>query len=109
MNIDTVFNENKGLTPLPLHFFGSLAQTKSGSEFIENIDDVEIMCKLMASPPDILQSVNLIKMKAAVWTLAHIGSSDYGFELLKKFSSSKHVLELVVDMIYSCSIFSLRG
>jgi hypothetical protein len=108
MTIDTVFNEDKANSKFPLHLFGSLSRTKVGCEFIEKIDDVEMMCKLLASPPDILQGMNLLKMKSSIWALAHIGSSDYGFELLKKFSS-KHVIEIIVEMIDICPIFSMRG
>jgi Rapamycin-insensitive companion of mTOR, domain 5 len=108
MNIDTVFNEDKVDLKLAPHFFGCLSQTEAGCEFIQNIDDVEMMCKLLFNPPDLLQGMNLLKMKSSIWTLAHIGSSDYGFELLKKFSP-KHVLEIIVEMIESCPIFSIRG
>lgn len=106
MTMDTVFDSKLKNSKLPLHLFGYLAQTKEGCKLIEKIDDFELMCKFLRNH---LHESHVLKLKSYIWTLAHIGSSDYGFNYLKTLTPDYHILNTISDMSLTSPFFSIRG
>jgi rapamycin-insensitive companion of mTOR len=49
--------------------------------------------------------VPLIRRRAALWAIGHIGSTEYGFRLIKESKMIKDI----VRMAESSEILSLRG
>ncbi len=47
----------------------------------------------------------LSRKRAALWTLGHIGSSEYGFQILQEAD----ILKEVVNLAENSEILSLRG
>ena len=47
----------------------------------------------------------MIKKRAALWAIGHIGSNSYGFKLIKEAK----IVKEVVKMAESAEILSLRG
>ncbi|KAI8898408.1 Rapamycin-insensitive companion of mTOR, middle domain-containing protein [Globomyces pollinis-pini] len=79
----------------PPHFIGSLASTTEGCTIIQEqgqISDLLIaLTKLATSSSD----VDIFKLKAVLWTIGHIGSSESGFDLLQTFNTLTKVLNLL--------------
>jgi len=48
---------------------------------------------------------SLLRKRAALWTIGHIGSSEYGFKLIQEAD----ILKVIVDLAENAEILSIRG
>ena len=48
---------------------------------------------------------SLLRKRAALWTIGHIGSSEYGFQLIQEAD----ILKIIVDLAENAEILSIRG
>ncbi len=48
---------------------------------------------------------SLLRKRAALWTIGHIGSSEYGFKLIQEAD----ILKIIVDLAENAEILSIRG
>jgi rapamycin-insensitive companion of mTOR len=46
-----------------------------------------------------------LRKRAALWTIGHIGSSEYGFKLIQEAD----ILKIIVDLAENAEILSIRG
>jgi len=46
-----------------------------------------------------------LRKRAALWTIGHIGSSEYGFQLIQEAD----ILKIIVDLAENAEILSIRG
>jgi rapamycin-insensitive companion of mTOR len=46
-----------------------------------------------------------LRKRAALWTIGHIGSSEYGFKLIQEAD----ILKVIVDLAENAEILSIRG
>lgn len=95
----------------PPHFLGSLAQTKLGCDYLSTYEELEDITTLIieVSKGLVSRKADAFKLKAAIWTLASIGSSETGLSFLATLSQDVHPLDAIVKLSYSCSILSVRG
>lgn len=93
---------------LPVHFYGQLARHPEGVEIITSRKLMEPIYKIIYNPPHDLNhsEVSLIKFKAALWIIGHVGSSESGYQLLK---NSREIIRLVTGLAKTASVLSLRG
>lgn len=60
-----------------MHLYGELVKTIEGSQYLKQTNDIDYFKKEMLNPEN-----SLTRRRAAIWTLGHIGSSEFGFALL---------------------------
>lgn len=102
----------------PAHLYGSLAAHAAGVEILNNertIDRLQRTCcelccvdsngrgqvaRVRQNTP-----LNLLKLKAMIWSIGHIGSSSLGVQLL----SNSWLLIALIRLTGECSILSVRA
>lgn len=69
--------------PLP-HFFGELAKTKEGCEYIQEYNDLDKFVSVVkkAKMDENTSSIDHVDLRACLWAIGMIGSSKTGLELL---------------------------
>jgi len=61
----------------PTHFYGELVKTKQGADYLRRSKHLEQF------KADILSKETvMLKKRAALWAVGHIGSSDHGIKLV---------------------------
>lgn len=83
-----------------MHLYGELVKTEEGAKYLKQTNDIEYFKKEILSPES-----TLIRKRAALWTIGHIGSSEHGFKLIQEAG----ILKEIVEMAESAEILSLRG
>jgi hypothetical protein len=93
-----------------MHFFGSLAKTAFGCEYLDRSGFIPLLSKqfnnLISSKT--LCEEDVFHLKALIWVFSHIGSSEEGY----KFLSTVHgdnIIKDIIKLTTTCDIFSLRG
>ncbi len=61
----------------PVHLYGELVKTEEGTKYLKSTNDIEYFKKELMSP-----ETSLVKKRAALWAIGHIGSSEHGFKLI---------------------------
>ncbi|XP_033125633.1 rapamycin-insensitive companion of mTOR-like [Anneissia japonica] len=89
---------------VPAHLYGQLVQHKGGAELIEQEDHLSEFCRIIHYP-DLLTCDGVLNLKASLWALGHIGSSNWGLKLLEK----EEIIPDVIRLAEECSVFSVRG
>lgn len=107
---------------LPPHLYGQLANCKEGCELLINEsiipDHISKMKKIISfdirsSTDKKLHCSELIdykeltvkQLKASLWALAHISSTEFGLELIKETD----FLQIVVELASNCQLLSIRA
>lgn len=85
---------------IPIHLFGELAKTPMGVNIIEEYDILNIFIKEIRNSDSAL-----LQKRASLWGIAHIGSSEFGLELLLKAEILPHLISLAENS----ECLSLRG
>lgn len=48
-----------------------------------------------------------IRLKAAIWSIAHVSTSANGLKYL--MAPSKHIFERIIDIVKYCDVYSIRA
>ncbi|MFT7797327.1 rapamycin-insensitive companion of mTOR isoform X1 [Arapaima gigas] len=89
---------------LPVHLYGQLVHDKTGCHLLEAQNVVPDLSYTVRSP--ILDNWEGIKqLKAALWALGNIGSSNWGLNLLQE----ENVIPDIVALAQHCEVLSIRG
>lgn len=84
----------------PVHFYGELVKTKNGAHFLAASRDIDFLMREVFT-----EETPLVRKRAALWALGHIGSHPNGYELLKRTD----LIQKVVAMAEESPFLSLRG
>uniref|UniRef100_UPI00398E897F rapamycin-insensitive companion of mTOR isoform X1 n=2 Tax=Pristiophorus japonicus TaxID=55135 RepID=UPI00398E897F len=89
---------------LPVHLYGQLVHHKTGCHLLEAQSIVPDLSYTVRSPA--LDKWDGVKqLKAALWALGNIGSSNWGLNLLQE----ENVIPDVIALAQTCEILSVRG
>uniref|UniRef100_A0A672YKK6 RPTOR independent companion of MTOR, complex 2 a n=1 Tax=Sphaeramia orbicularis TaxID=375764 RepID=A0A672YKK6_9TELE len=89
---------------LPVHLYGQLVHDKTGCHLLEAQSVVPDLSYVVRSP--MLDTWEGIKqLKAALWALGNIGSSNWGLNLLQE----ENVIPDILTLAQHCEVLSVRG
>ncbi|XP_051498332.1 rapamycin-insensitive companion of mTOR isoform X2 [Apus apus] len=89
---------------LPVHLYGQLVHHKTGCHLLESQSIVTDLSYTVRSP--MLDKWEGIKqLKAALWALGNIGSSNWGLNLLQE----ENVIPDILALAQHCEVLSVRG
>ncbi|NXA44931.1 RICTR protein, partial [Nothocercus julius] len=89
---------------LPIHLYGQLVHHKTGCHLLESQSIVPDLSYTVRSP--MLDKWEGIKqLKAALWALGNIGSSNWGLNLLQE----ENVIPDIMALAQHCEVLSVRG
>ncbi|XP_055554269.1 rapamycin-insensitive companion of mTOR isoform X1 [Falco biarmicus] len=89
---------------LPVHLYGQLVHHKTGCHLLESQSVVTDLSYTVRSP--MLDKWEGIKqLKAALWALGNIGSSNWGLNLLQE----ENVIPDIMALAQHCEVLSVRG
>ncbi|CAL1616253.1 unnamed protein product [Knipowitschia caucasica] len=89
---------------LPVHLYGQLVHDKTGCHLLEAQSIVPDLSYTVRSP--MLDTWEGIKqLKAALWALGNIGSSNWGLNLLQE----ENVIPDILALAQHCEVLSVRG
>ncbi|XP_029434237.1 LOW QUALITY PROTEIN: rapamycin-insensitive companion of mTOR [Rhinatrema bivittatum] len=89
---------------LPVHLYGQLVHHKTGCHLLEVQSIVPDLSYTVRSP--MLDKWEGIKqLKAALWALGNIGSSNWGLNLLQE----ENVIPDIMALAQHCEVLSIRG
>ncbi|KAL7838990.1 hypothetical protein SRHO_G00256480 [Serrasalmus rhombeus] len=89
---------------LPVHLYGQLVHDKTGCLLLEAQNVVPDLSYTVRSP--VLDTWEGIKqLKAALWALGNIGSSNWGVNLLQE----ENIIPDIITLAQSCEVLSIRG
>ncbi|XP_065511623.1 rapamycin-insensitive companion of mTOR isoform X1 [Caloenas nicobarica] len=89
---------------LPVHLYGQLVHHKTGCHLLESQSIVTDLSYTVRSP--MLDKWEGIKqLKAALWALGNIGSSNWGLNLLQE----ENVIPDIMALAQHCEVLSVRG
>ncbi|XP_061116623.1 rapamycin-insensitive companion of mTOR isoform X2 [Conger conger] len=89
---------------LPVHLYGQLVHDKTGCHLLESQNVVPDLSYTVRSP--MLDKWDGIKqLKAALWALGNIGSSNWGLNLLQE----ENVIPDIMALAQHCEVLSIRG
>ncbi|XP_028851215.1 rapamycin-insensitive companion of mTOR-like isoform X2 [Denticeps clupeoides] len=89
---------------LPVHLYGQLVHDKTGCQLLEVQSVVPDLSYTVRSP--MLDKWEGIKqLKAALWALGNIGSSNWGLNLLQE----ENVIPDIIALAQHCEVLSIRG
>ncbi|XP_067106175.1 rapamycin-insensitive companion of mTOR-like [Osmerus mordax] len=89
---------------LPVHLYGQLVHDKTGCHLLENQNVVPDLSYTVRSPM-LDQWEDIKQLKAALWALGNIGSSNWGLNLLQE----EGVIPDMVALAQHCEVLSVRG
>ncbi|KAG1659080.1 Rapamycin-insensitive companion of mTOR [Nymphon striatum] len=90
---------------LPPHLYGQLAQHSDGLDLLLQHTNYLHNLILTVQTMEIATDEKIFELKAAIWALAHIGTSVCGINFLNQ----QEVIPDIVKMAEECSVFSVRG
>ncbi|XP_051967388.1 rapamycin-insensitive companion of mTOR [Xyrauchen texanus] len=89
---------------LPVHLYGQLVHDKTGCLLLEAQGVIPDLSYTLRSP--VLDKWEGIKqLKAALWALGNIGSSNWGLNLLQE----ENVIPDIISLAQHCEVLSIRG
>ncbi|XP_016133133.1 rapamycin-insensitive companion of mTOR isoform X2 [Sinocyclocheilus grahami] len=89
---------------LPVHLYGQLVHDKTGCHLLESQNVVSDLSYTVRCP--VLDKWDGIKqLKAALWALGNIGTSNWGLNLLQE----ENVIPDIVTLAHDCEVLSIRG
>ncbi|KAF1624044.1 UNVERIFIED_CONTAM: Rapamycin-insensitive companion of mTOR, partial [Eudyptes pachyrhynchus] len=89
---------------LPVHLYGQLVHHKTGCHLLESQSIVTDLSYTVRSP--MLDKWEGVKqLKAALWALGNIGSSNWGLNLLQE----ENVIPDIMALAQHCEVLSVRG
>ncbi|XP_026090678.1 rapamycin-insensitive companion of mTOR-like isoform X3 [Carassius auratus] len=89
---------------LPVHLYGQLVHDKTGCHLLEAQNVVSDLSYTVRCP--VLDKWDGIKqLKAALWALGNIGTSNWGLNLLQE----ENIIPDIVALAHDCEVLSIRG
>ncbi|XP_051751758.1 rapamycin-insensitive companion of mTOR isoform X1 [Ctenopharyngodon idella] len=89
---------------LPVHLYGQLVHDKTGCLLLEAQGVIPDLSYTVRSP--VLDKWEGVKqLKAALWALGNIGSSNWGLNLLQE----ENVIPDIIALAQHCEVLSIRG
>ncbi|XP_026052059.1 rapamycin-insensitive companion of mTOR-like [Carassius auratus] len=89
---------------LPVHLYGQIVHDKTGCHLLEAQNVVSDLSYTVRCP--VLDKWDGIKqLKAALWALGNIGTSNWGLNLLQE----ENVIPDIVALAHDCEVLSIRG
>ncbi|KAI2651398.1 Rapamycin-insensitive companion of mTOR [Labeo rohita] len=89
---------------LPVHLYGQLVHDKTGCHLLEAQNVVSDLSYTVRCP--VLDKWDGIKqLKAALWALGNIGTSNWGLNLLQE----ENIIPDIVSLAHDCEVLSIRG
>ncbi|RKP23549.1 Rapamycin-insensitive companion of mTOR, middle domain-containing protein [Syncephalis pseudoplumigaleata] len=90
----------------PPHLYGSLVQTATGCDLLQRKEHLDVLASTIHAWPDVLETkeAGVLKLKAALWAIGHIGASEQGFTLL-----NEAIIQDIVYMASTSEVLSIRG
>lgn len=107
IDVETCLNNNNSNKSPPINFFGELVKTEEGFNFIINsgliIEFINFIRYYSINLND--ENIDLLKLKACLYSIGFIGSSKYGIEIL----DINGCVEDISKIARNSPIISLRG
>nr|XP_023027367.1 rapamycin-insensitive companion of mTOR [Leptinotarsa decemlineata] len=97
-------NSNRRDVFLPPHLYGQLSQHSHGFELLLNKGQTEKMIEIVRKARYNTDE-NIIELKASVWSLGHMGSSNRGYDYLTSFG----VIDNIVLLATKSPVYSIRA
>ena len=97
-------NSSQKNTFIPPHLYGQLAQTSDGYELLLKEDCLSAHYDVIRSP-DLNTETGVIRLKAALWAVGHVGATRLGFQLI----SETELIPIIGRMAAQSPILSVRG
>ncbi|XP_030004828.1 rapamycin-insensitive companion of mTOR-like [Sphaeramia orbicularis] len=89
---------------LPVHLYGQLVHDKTGCQLLDT-QNVLLDLSYTVRSPTLDRWEGIKQLKAALWALGNIGSSNWGLNLLLE----EGVIPDIVALAYHCEVLSIRG
>uniref|UniRef100_A0A2K6GW15 RPTOR independent companion of MTOR complex 2 n=1 Tax=Propithecus coquereli TaxID=379532 RepID=A0A2K6GW15_PROCO len=89
---------------LPVHLYGQLVHHKTGCHLLEVQNIITELCHNVRTP-DLDKWEEIKKLKASLWALGNIGSSNWGLNLLQE----ENVIPDILKLAKQCEVLSIRG
>uniref|UniRef100_A0A2K5R057 RPTOR independent companion of MTOR complex 2 n=1 Tax=Cebus imitator TaxID=2715852 RepID=A0A2K5R057_CEBIM len=89
---------------LPIHLYGQLVHHKTGCHLLEVQNIITELCRNVRTP-DLDKWEEIKKLKASLWALGNIGSSNWGLNLLQE----ENVIPDILKLAKQCEVLSIRG
>ncbi|KAH6941719.1 hypothetical protein HPB50_022930 [Hyalomma asiaticum] len=89
---------------VPPHLYGQMVQHKEGLEYLQKHGCLERHYETVIAG-DMSNEEALLRLKASLWTVGHVGTSPEGFALV----ADADVLPAIVGMARESLIYSIRG
>ncbi|KAL2091761.1 hypothetical protein ACEWY4_011559 [Coilia grayii] len=89
---------------LPVHLYGQLVYDKTGCHLLEAQNAVPDLSYTVRSPA-LDEWEGIKQLKAALWALGNIGSSNWGLNLLQE----EGVIPDIIALAQHCEVLSIRG
>uniref|UniRef100_A0AAR2IRC7 RPTOR independent companion of MTOR, complex 2 a n=1 Tax=Pygocentrus nattereri TaxID=42514 RepID=A0AAR2IRC7_PYGNA len=90
---------------LPVHLYGQLVHDKTGCHLLEAQVILEIDLSYTVRSPVLDTWEGIKQLKAALWALGNIGTSNWGLNLLQE----ENVIPDIVALAHHCEVLSIRG
>jgi hypothetical protein len=90
--------------PMPRHLYGELARSAEGCAVLVKRNLIHNLIRLVRSSKSHSSSSEL---RAALWSLGHIASSEFGFNIV--IGIDYYFIDFCVERVLSCSNYSMRG
>jgi len=95
--------EEQQAVGVPPHLYGELAKSIRGGEFLARTGHISYFMNLLRNPSPAVPALN---KRAAVWALAHVGSSAKGFI---QFLRAEGIVQHIVSLAENSPSLSMRG
>ncbi|XP_040194560.1 LOW QUALITY PROTEIN: rapamycin-insensitive companion of mTOR [Rana temporaria] len=89
---------------LPVHLYGQLVHHKTGCQLLE-VQNVVPDLSYTVRSPSLDKWEGIKQLKAALWSLGNIGSSNWGLNLLQE----ENVIPDIIALAQHCEVLSIRG
>uniref|UniRef100_A0A672RYY9 Rapamycin-insensitive companion of mTOR-like n=1 Tax=Sinocyclocheilus grahami TaxID=75366 RepID=A0A672RYY9_SINGR len=90
---------------LPVHLYGQLVHDKTGCHLLESQVCFKITYCMTVRCPVLDKWDGIKQLKAALWALGNIGTSNWGLNLLQE----ENVIPDIVTLAHDCEVLSIRG
>uniref|UniRef100_A0A673I6D5 Rapamycin-insensitive companion of mTOR-like n=1 Tax=Sinocyclocheilus rhinocerous TaxID=307959 RepID=A0A673I6D5_9TELE len=90
---------------LPVHLYGQLVHDKTGCLLLEAQVPNYIRAACCVRSPVLDKWEGIKQLKAALWALGNIGSSNWGLNLLQE----ENVIPDIIALAQHCEVLSIRG
>lgn len=87
------------------HLYGALAKTTIGCETIKTRGHLKQFTQVIRSASEYNTAAQLLELKAVLWAVGHIGSTELGIRLLEEEKLVQEIIKLAGSFEY----LSIKG